>query len=788
MFNGFSGRQRVAPIAERRTAVRLREALAALPAPWIVLASRRSSGADGPPWVRFLVLHPEKGIALVDIESAEAAVAPLEDFLARTGFAALRAGTLPIVPVAVGVGEVGVVAELLDAALATKSGTLGNPNWCEAVVELLLGAPDLMLAQLRRAPSAARRAAPAEPAAQTVAPRDAIPEFPLAERMAQPPRWATSEPPRRAPEPPREAPPPRRAPEPPRADASPVHSPRHEPSLSASPARSEPSQPHQPTAAEPPRLVPRRVEPRPPESESARLVPRRVAPATEESREMPPHEMPRAARRETPPREPARRETPRDVRRETPAREAPPRAATPFGDDRLDRARRTPSRPAADTERTEPRFGDHVEPQFALMAGDPIIPLRQTATSRRRREPGGPTGALRPDSALTDWQPRRHRRWPYAAAAVLLLGSVGAIAVWYREAPPPQVAATGNVPSLATVTPSTPAASSTATPQSAPTAPLHAAATPQPATAPHATAADLPRAMLQPKIASSAPPLPLPLPEAKLTPPEPVRTATTKPKPAAKPVHTAATQPKPESAAQPMHTAATPPKPAAVPRTAAVRPAPPKPAAETAAVNPAPAPDHNLPAPIAAVLYPVAAAQRTAPAPASTPPAPSTHPPAAAPAMTALTTPVPSPSASAPPGTVTVNGVTYVNGEQPHSLGSLYYSSPAPATSPAPVANAPAPAASALGPNEVVISRAPGAPLVPVGAAPSSSGAGANSGATGAPQDIVISRAPAAAPPPDAPPPGGAVAVPSNAAPPYATVPSGTPQSIQSAPLSGSSP
>jgi hypothetical protein len=769
MFNGFSGRQRVAPIAERRTAVRLREALAALPAPWIVLASRRSSGADGPPWVRFLVLHPEKGIALVDTESAEAAVAPLEDFLARTGFAALRAGTLPIVPVAVGAGEVGMVAELLDAALATKSGGLGNPNWCEAVVELLLGAPDLMLAQLRRAPSSPRHAVPAEPAAQTVAPRDAIPEFPLAERSAQPPRRATSEPPRRAPEPPR-------------AEAAPVHPPRHEPSLSASPARSEPSQPHQPKPAEPPRLVPRRVEPRPPESESARLVPRRVAPATEE-----PREMLRAARHETPPREPATRETPRDVQRETSAREAPPRAATP-GDDRLDRERRTPSRPSSETERTEPRFGDHVEPQFALMAGDPIIPLRQTAPSRRRREPGRPTGALRPDSALTDWQPRRHRRWPYAAAAVLLLGSVSAIAVWYREAPPPQVAASGNAPSLAGVAPPTAAPSSTATPQSAPTAPLHAAATPQPAPVPHATVADLPRAMLQPKIASAPPPLPLPLPETKLTPPEPVRTAATKPKPAAKPVHTAATQPKPEPAAKPVHTAATQPKPAAVPQTAAVKPAPPKPAAETAAVNPAPAPapDHNLPAPIAAVLYPDAAAQHTAPTPPAS--AIASHPAAAASAMTASTMPVTSPSASAPPGTVTVNGVTYVNGEQPRSLGSLRYSSPAPAPSPTPVANAPAPAAPALGPNEVVISRAPGAPLLPVGAAPSSSDNGANSSATGAPRDIVISRAPAASPAPDAPPPGGAGAVPGNAAPPYATVPNGTPQSIQSAPLSGSSP
>ncbi len=170
MFNGILGRQRVAPLGERRVALRLREALAALPAPWVVLANRRASGADGPPWVRFLALHPDKGIALVDTDSPEAAVAPLEDFLARTGFPALRAGALPIVPVAIGDGEIGVVGDLLAAALAPVQGKIGNPNWCEAVVELLLAAPDLMLTPLRRAPVAARHAA-AEPPPARPAPR-----------------------------------------------------------------------------------------------------------------------------------------------------------------------------------------------------------------------------------------------------------------------------------------------------------------------------------------------------------------------------------------------------------------------------------------------------------------------------------------------------------------------------------------------------------------------------------------------------------------------------------------
>ncbi|MGH7012743.1 MAG: hypothetical protein ACREEL_01060 [Stellaceae bacterium] len=194
MFSGITGRRRIAPLAERRVAAQLREALAGLPAPWVVLANRRASGADGPPWVRFLALHPDKGIALVDTEAAETAVAPLEDFLARTGFPALQAGALPIVPVAVGAGEVAVVVDLFDAAFAPARATLGNPNWCEAVVELLLAAPDLMLAPLRRG---ARPAAPDLPLLQPA--RHAAPDTarvePVLPSIAAPPPPAKPAPP-----------------------------------------------------------------------------------------------------------------------------------------------------------------------------------------------------------------------------------------------------------------------------------------------------------------------------------------------------------------------------------------------------------------------------------------------------------------------------------------------------------------------------------------------------------------------------------------------------------------
>jgi hypothetical protein len=694
MFRGFSGRQRVAPLAERRTAARLREALAALPAPWAVLANRRASGADGPPWVRFVALHPEKGVALVDTDSPDAAVAPLEDFLARTGFAALQAGALPIVPVAVGAGEVGVVADLFDAAFASTRGNLGNPNWCEAVMELLLTAPDLMLAQLRHVPPAARPSAP-EPPVQP------------ARRVAQSPRRAAALEPTRA-----------------------------EPSLSQAP---QPQPPQSQARTAPPAEAPRASPPIKPAvpPETPRLVPRQVGPHSSRTAAPPPAEP--GAMRLVP-----RRVSLASGSPSLPTSPTGSHAEPPSVDDALEiprgTGRRTPVEPV------EPQFGRHGEgPRFALEAEEPIIPLRQTRASRRR-EPSLRTGALHPDAALTDWRAPR-RRWPLLPiAAGLLLVAVGAIALWYRAAPPPREQATApsaTPPTAASLTPPTvptpPPPTATPAPTPAATAPsplpapppLHATATPQPPAA--MSADDLPRAMLQPRIAS-APPLPPPLPAAKLAPHAPVRTAAV-------------------------------PKP--------VKAAPAAPAPKTATAEP------ELPAPIAAVLHPEAT-----PAPPSQPAVTAVTPatPPASPAPPAAS------SAPQPGGTVTVDGVTYVNGEQPHALGNVGAQPPASAA-PASAPTAPALASNgpvnppAPSPPEVVISRAPSATAVPAPAA------GSAAVANGPPREVVISRAPSAtstAPPaPDAPPPGGARAIPSNENPPDAN---GPPSSIQAAPLSGSSP
>ena len=184
-----------------RLVERLRVALAALTGPWVVLASRRMSGADGPPWVRYIVLHPGKGIALVDTDDAAPAIAPLDDFLWHTGFAALQGGALCIVAVTITAETSSAVVDQIDAAFGGSPCGLANPNWCEAVVDLLLATPDLMLMRLRTsapaaivAPAASRgngaihqpraESPPMEPSAP---PREHWPSTP--EAMPPPPTW-----------------------------------------------------------------------------------------------------------------------------------------------------------------------------------------------------------------------------------------------------------------------------------------------------------------------------------------------------------------------------------------------------------------------------------------------------------------------------------------------------------------------------------------------------------------------------------------------------------------------
>ena len=149
-----------APVPNLRTVNKLAAALAGLPAPWRVLRNRRASAADGPPWVKYIALHPEKGIALLDLLPANphAAVAPLDEFLARTGFAAFSHGDPPIVAVALAERDIVAVGDhLADAFAGAPRCGIKNGNWAEAVVELLMSTSGLFLTPVETASGVPKR-------------------------------------------------------------------------------------------------------------------------------------------------------------------------------------------------------------------------------------------------------------------------------------------------------------------------------------------------------------------------------------------------------------------------------------------------------------------------------------------------------------------------------------------------------------------------------------------------------------------------------------------------------
>jgi hypothetical protein len=158
-----------APVPNLRTVNKLAAALAGLPAPWRVLRNRRASAADGPPWVKYVALHPEKGIALLDLLPANphAAVAPLDEFLARTGFAAFSHGDPPIVALALAERDIAAVNDhLADAFADAPRCGIKNANWTEAVVELLMSTSGLFLTPVERASDAPKRDSASAVAAQ----------------------------------------------------------------------------------------------------------------------------------------------------------------------------------------------------------------------------------------------------------------------------------------------------------------------------------------------------------------------------------------------------------------------------------------------------------------------------------------------------------------------------------------------------------------------------------------------------------------------------------------------
>lgn len=148
--------QNAAPPADPAVA-RLEAMLATLPDEWLLLRDRAIGGAGGPR-AGFVLIHPEIGIALIDLAPARlsAAAEALEDVLAAEQFLG-EDDTLPVVTVAVDPGDIPIVGEQLgDAFDAMPPCDMAERNWPRRIVDLLLHAEDAAMLPLPTAPAPAR--------------------------------------------------------------------------------------------------------------------------------------------------------------------------------------------------------------------------------------------------------------------------------------------------------------------------------------------------------------------------------------------------------------------------------------------------------------------------------------------------------------------------------------------------------------------------------------------------------------------------------------------------------
>ncbi|HZB93787.1 MAG TPA: hypothetical protein VE397_20230, partial [Stellaceae bacterium] len=119
--------------------------LAALPEEWILLRQRRIG--DAAPAA--VLVHPGIGVALVDLapDPLAAGQPALRARLEQEGFGRFFPGELSIVTVAVAAEEIDAVGERLEAAFgAAPRLAIDDPDWADAVVELLLQPEDVAMA------------------------------------------------------------------------------------------------------------------------------------------------------------------------------------------------------------------------------------------------------------------------------------------------------------------------------------------------------------------------------------------------------------------------------------------------------------------------------------------------------------------------------------------------------------------------------------------------------------------------------------------------------------------
>lgn len=181
--------------------------LAALPAPWAVFRQSKFSLFDGGHGEIYggiyVVLHPQKGIALVDLAPAEPAIAlpRLRALLRDTSFAPFSLDEPPLVAVAVTAADFSDTAKRISETFAATAPCLiEDSGWSEiAVAALASRYPELM--RVQRADQAASVAEPERASPSTIPSRDqeAVPSQ-TTDRQAEEPIWVVERAPKPAPQ------------------------------------------------------------------------------------------------------------------------------------------------------------------------------------------------------------------------------------------------------------------------------------------------------------------------------------------------------------------------------------------------------------------------------------------------------------------------------------------------------------------------------------------------------------------------------------------------------------
>jgi surface antigen len=126
----------------------LTRTLAALPDDWTLLCARQL-GDEPSCTVDAVLIHPEIGLALIDLAPGEpgTAVAALREQLEHEGFAQYFPGELPIVALSIPAAAVDEAGErLADAFDAAPRLSITDVDWADAVIELLLVPNDMAMA------------------------------------------------------------------------------------------------------------------------------------------------------------------------------------------------------------------------------------------------------------------------------------------------------------------------------------------------------------------------------------------------------------------------------------------------------------------------------------------------------------------------------------------------------------------------------------------------------------------------------------------------------------------